>query len=203
MINKISLAIFLFSSIICTNVLSNEPDLKENNLELQFICDDLFPTYNQLVNAYCTSDVSNKIEEKCANISLFEPHCKVSVENKSKLLISLSMESNVDSNKTEKTLQQVSKLNVNEKNYSDDIDLPEDISDLLKNSKAFEETIRNDSPSLINTGIKCVNSLKNTWHCGFTSVSHSRHDLSIVNKELRARLDMELLKRAEASTSKI
>ncbi len=195
-------ALSLVSTLTFSENSSSTLESINSDLNYQYICDSLITTYEQITNAYCTSDINKDIERQCDGFSFAETQCQVSKENEAKLLISLNMQVVPQETPT----KEKQKIDIRDGMSVDPKELVIghfDTNNNFESKDMSRYSSEEESPKLISTELKCVNSIKNTWHCGFASVSHFRRNLSKANNELKVNLDKELLKRAEAATSRL
>lgn len=141
--------------------------------DIQYICHEISNIKEALDNAYCHSSNAEKVKDQCGIMESNQPLCSVEVTSPAVMSITLGFKENTDENEKK------------------------------KGKKQHNEVVDSDSASTPSFSLKCVNSIKNTWHCGYSSTSYHSVPLSKVNKELKQKLTKELFDTAESAISKI
>jgi len=174
---------------------------KIGNGDTDYICSDVTHIFSEIINAYCHSNVTSDIEEECDLLDKEDNQCVISQERNSVIFIDLSRTIELESN-IESTPNNIEAPKMYETN-----DTPRELLEmypdlLIENATASIEPFESQKPSF-SIGIKCVNSIKNEWLCGFGHLGYSRTQLSNANNELSIKLKKEILKTALSAVSKL
>ncbi len=190
--------IIIAFSIFSNNLLAT--DLPES--DSIYICNNITTAFNEIVNAYCHSNVTSSIESDCELLGQVENDCSVTNRNESIMLISLSRSIEV------KGVDKVNQPTIPAPTSEEINDIPKELLDrfpslLITDAENPGNNELMTEQQSFGITIKCVNSIKNEWFCGFESLGFYRNELSKTNRVLSEKLKNEILETALSSVEKL